>query len=217
MRKYFSSFHLWAARAFSDAANSIESTHSGEPRFDIRHRTYVTSSILCAVAFAEAAINEIYQDASDGEIKRLENLSSDRISLLSDYWKMTEMKNKSNISMLDKYQLALRFCGAQPFKEDRQPYQDASLCVKLRNALIHYKPESISAGLNHKLTNQLKRKFEGCKLFKGSDNPFYPDHCLSHDCSRWVLESVKLLVDEFFKEIAVKPHYDVVDFGPATL
>ena len=213
MRAYFSSYHLWAARAFSVEAGKIEASLSEAPRFDIAHRAYVNNSILAAVSFAEAAINEVYQDAADDHNAYIEKLSKEAVSTLADYWNMTEIKNKSHISTLDKYQLALRFSGAEPFGIDCPPYQDANLAITLRNTLVHYKPESISSKSNHKLSKQLRGKFEPCVLFKGAGNPFFPDHCLGHGCSEWVVDSVKGFADEFFARIGVKPNYQAVDFG----
>ena len=65
MRAYFSTYHLWAAKDFARQAKKVECEHRGKPKFDIRHRALVINSILSSVAFAEAAINEVFQDASD--------------------------------------------------------------------------------------------------------------------------------------------------------
>jgi hypothetical protein len=65
MRKYFSSYFLYAARRLSADADAIEAGHEGESRFDIAHRAYVLSSIQAAAGFLEAMVNELYQDAVD--------------------------------------------------------------------------------------------------------------------------------------------------------
>jgi hypothetical protein len=66
MRAYYSAYHLWAARHFAALARGIEAAGAARSRFDVRHRAYVTNSILSAVAFLEAAINELYKDVADG-------------------------------------------------------------------------------------------------------------------------------------------------------
>ena len=213
MRAYFSSYHLWAAKAFSASARVIETNHSGKPCFDVSHRAFVNSAILLAVAFAESAINELFQDAVDGHHNYIKNLNPSVITILANYWNMTEMRNKSHISILDKFQLALLFNGCESFNPGSQPYQDANLAIKLRNTIVHYKPESISSNSNHKLSKQLQGKFESNLLFKGSGNSFFPDHCLGIGCSDWVISSVKIFVDDFFKKMKLKPNYQIVDFG----
>ena len=76
MRVYFSSYHLWAAKHLMELATDIEQGHTGGSVFDIKHRAYVTKSILSSVAFIEAAINEVFQDAFDGHESYLSTLPS---------------------------------------------------------------------------------------------------------------------------------------------
>lgn len=210
-RTYFSSYHLWAAKEFSENARNIEGSFSGNPKFDIRHRAFVTNSILSSVAFAEAAINEVFQDAADGHSSYISKLPENQIEILSDYWNMTEMKNKSHISTLDKYQLALRFCGVPPFDTGQNPYQDAYTLIRLRNALVHYKPESISVDDPHRLSKQLVSKFPENKLMGNSRNPFFPDRCLGYGCTKWASSAIEDFTDSFFDAIGIIPNYRVVD------
>lgn len=55
MRVYYSSHHLWGAHYFAQLAGEIEDAHNGRSRFDIKHRTYVTNSLLSSVAFLKAS------------------------------------------------------------------------------------------------------------------------------------------------------------------
>ncbi len=126
---------------------------------------------------------------------------------------MTELKNKSHISLMDKYQLALRFCEIKPFNECENPYQDANLVVRLRNTLIHYKPESISPDRDHKLSKQLNGKFPQNGLMIKSGNPYFPDKLLGCGCAIWSWRSMELLADSFFQEISIEPNYKKVDFS----
>lgn len=217
LRAYFSSYHLWAARAFCASAEAIEAAHTGPASFDISHRAFVINAILSSAAFAEAAINEIYQDAADGHASYTKDLDEAAVAILADYWNMTEVKGKSHVSTLDKYQLALRFLGHEPLDASTQPYQDANLVMKLRNTLVHYKPESISPGEKHRLSQQLQGKFDSNRLFEGSGNPFFPDHCLGFGCATWAITSVTGLADEFFARIDIQPHYKTADFGTPQL
>jgi hypothetical protein len=63
MRAYFSAYHLWAAKRFAKLADATEDDAEG---FNIGNRAFVTSAVLSAAAFLEAAINEIYDDVVDG-------------------------------------------------------------------------------------------------------------------------------------------------------
>ena len=106
MRAYFSTYFLWAAEHFSKLAAEIEDSHEGRSRFSIEHRAYVMNSILSSVAFLEAAINELYQDAYDNHTSYIENIDKELISNLADIWKITEVNKGSAIKLLPKYQIA---------------------------------------------------------------------------------------------------------------
>ena len=213
MRTYFSTYHLWAAKDFSEQAKLIEKGHSKKPIFDIKHRAYVINSILSSVAFAEAAINEVFQDASDQHHSYISSLDNRKITLLSDYWEMTELKNKSHIYMLDKYQLALRFCDKEIFNTGSNPFQDARYVISLRNSLVHYKPETISVNDSHKLSKQLQGKFSDNALMSGSGNPYFPDKCLGFECATWAWKTMEKLADNFFSRVEITPNYKRVNFS----
>ena len=213
MRAYFSTYHLWSAKKSSREAEIIECESSAKNKFNLVHRAHVMNSILSSVAFAEAAINELYQDALDGHLSYIASLNKKEISLLADYWSMTEMQNKSHISLLDKYQLALRFCDKSIFDNHSNPYQNAQLVIRLRNAIVHYKPETIATDTEHKLSKQLKNKFPENFLMSESGNPYFPDKCLGSGGAEWAWKSMECFVNEFFLKIGVCPNYKKIDFN----
>jgi hypothetical protein len=215
MRAYYSSYHLWAARHFSVLARNIETGGTERPRFDIRHRVYVTSSIFSAVGFLEAAINELYQDVADAHESYVASLDGDSKRIMSEFWDLTEGRNRSPFSLLDKYQIALTLLRKQQFELDQRPYQDAALVVKLRNELVHYKPKSLGGDAPHTLSRQLGGKFDDNALMSGSGNPWFPDKCLGHGCAEWSVRSVIAFADEFFGRIGVQPNYQRVQFQPS--
>lgn len=87
MRVYFSSYHLWAARRFVALARAVEGRPDEElPRFDIEQRAYVTNAILSAVAFLEAAINEIIKDVVDQHESYISPIPADVRTLIQAFW-----------------------------------------------------------------------------------------------------------------------------------
>lgn len=211
MRVYFSTYHLWAAKEFCISAKNIEENHVGKALFDIKHRAYVTNSIFSSVAFLEAAINEIFKDASDEYLSYIHKLSDSKIQLIADYWNKTEEKNKFP-STLDKYQEILRFCECSTFDKSDSLFQNAQLVTKLRNNLVHYKPESLSVTDCHRLSKQLTGKFPKNKLMNESGNPFFPDQCLGYGCAKWAIKAVEDFANNFFKLIDITPNYQSVHF-----
>jgi hypothetical protein len=108
----------------------IESTHTGKSKFDIRQRTYVANSILSSVSFIEAAVNELFQDASDNHDSYIKSLSTDSIARLSGFLGTDEERK---LSVVEKYDKALELCNKEQFYTGSKPYQDAALVTKLRN------------------------------------------------------------------------------------
>jgi len=214
MRVYYSSYHLWAAKHLTALVKGIEAVGSERPRFDIRHRTYVTNSVFSAASFLEAAINELFQDVADGHESYVSALDAGSKRTMSEFWTFTEGRNRSAFSLLDKYQLALTFLRKPQFASGQQPFQDASLVVRLRNELVHYKPSSLGGETKHTLARQLGGKFADNTLMRGSGNPWFPDKCLGHGCADWSVRAVAALADEFFGRIDVEPNYQRVKFQP---
>jgi hypothetical protein len=210
IRNYFAAQHLWAARRFAVKAASIEETHTGRAVFSIEHRAYVVSSVISSVAFMEAAINELFQDAADEQSSHLSPLSDQTVKALAELWRMAEER----WPFLDKYQAALLLAGKQPFERGALPYQDADLLKKLRNMVVHAKPETSAPGVEHKLERRFKSKFPANRLMRGQRNPYFPDHCLGSGCAEWAVKAAVELADEFFARMDLMPHYKKTDYEP---
>jgi hypothetical protein len=111
-------------------------------------------TILSSVAFLEAAVNEVYADAADdsnpsevirsiGEGYAMEMPKEVR-GLLAGWWNTERFRVGART--LEKYEAALKAAGGEAFDSGAQPYQDVSLLIRLRNALIHFEPISHHKG-----------------------------------------------------------------------
>jgi hypothetical protein len=205
MRKYFSTYFLFAARHSSLLACEIETTHEGESHLDIEHRGHVLSSILASAAFLESNINEVFQDVYDQHQSSAGSLSTETSRVVAELWNSTD--NGAKMRLLDKYQMILVLGGHKPLERGAQPYQDTALVLRLRNALAHFQPENLSAEEQHRMADQLRRKFPENRLMAGSGNPSWPDHALGHGCAEWALHSVKVLADHVMKTIGIETNY----------
>lgn len=216
-RDYYSSYHLWAAKHFVILTNDIEKAHTGRSKFDIEHRSFVTSAIFSSVAFMEAAINEFFQDAFDEHKSYIAALDKEIMAAIGDWWKENgehNIKAGSRISVLDKYQRALIIAQKEPFLRGQSPYQDAKLVIVLRNALVHYKLKTQGGGDTHYLEDKLQsKKFALNKMMIGGGDPFFPHKCLGHGCAEWSVTSSLKLVDAFFDKLGITPNYQKADFS----
>jgi hypothetical protein len=211
VRVYYSSYHLWAATHFTQLAIAIENTSTSTPRFDIQHRAYVTSAILSSIAFLEGAINEVLKDVVDGHESYIESIDEASRNRLLVMWDLTEEQNRYT-SILEKYQKVLQYCQKEQFSRGKQPYQDVDLVIKLRNELMHYKPNSYGGDIQHQFIKKLSGKFSDNPLMIGSGNPYFPDKCLGSSCADWAVHSTKRFVDEFFGRLSIVPNYQRVVF-----
>lgn len=209
-RNYFSTYYLWSAIYFRDELEKIENSHSGKSRFDVKHRAFVLNSVINAVTFSEAFINEILKDIIESEINKSDKnkhliISENSLNHLKNEWESIE-KSPST----DKFQTALFIFDKPTFNAGKQPYQNYKLLIDLRNFLIHYKPEIIQLEDKHKLTKKLKDRFKENKLAIGSGNPYFPDHALGFGCAAWAVKSAQNMCDEFCKQVNYVPNYQEV-------
>jgi hypothetical protein len=208
IRSYYSSSFLWASQHQAAIAARIEDGHEGRSVFDVEHRALVLTSVLSAVSFLEAAINELFQDAADGHDAYLTPLSPDVRRRMAEFWTCTDEGAK--LRPLDKYQMLLVLADKQRLDRGAQPFQNAALVVKLRNTLAHYLPEDRSPDIQHKLEQQLRGKFADNRLMTGSGNAWWPDHCLGHGCADWAWRSAMSFTDRVAAELGILPHYQAL-------
>jgi hypothetical protein len=203
MRVYFSTYHLWAARHFAQMARDFEDAHSGRSRFDPLHRSYAVGAILSCVSFLEAMVNEILKDVYDDHLSYVGSIPVNNRLLLYRYW--DEKGDREGV--FEKYNTALRLCDKEQFANGARPFQDALLVNRIRNVLIHFKPDTAFADDPTKLEKQLIGKFEPAKHMADSGNPFFPDKAW---CAEWAVHSSRGLADEFCLRLGIEPNYQRV-------
>jgi hypothetical protein len=209
-RTYSSKHHLWAAQHFARLARDIEDDHNDPPRFDPRHRAYVTNAVLAAVAFLEAAVNEVFDDVADSHPGYVDPLPAECQRRMRDLWD-DQMERQP---VLEKYRVALLCAWCTSFNKGGPPYQDADLLTKLRNRLVHARAETQPTDKD-KLMDTLKSKFNPSRLMQNAANPYWPDQCLGAGCAVWAVRSATVFADEFFSRMKLSPNYKRPDDFPA--
>ena len=208
-RTYFSAHHIQAAALFARQAQAIEVAHAGTTAFSPDHRGYVLASVFSSVAFLEATINELFTDAHDRHLQRLNGLDHHSINLMADMWAQG-IPRTARYPVLDKYAVALTLAQKIPMEKGAAPWQPTALLIQLRNALIHYEPEWLPTNVHkaedeaHKLAKTLRGRFTPNPL-TGAGNPYYPDKVLGHGCAEWAVKTSTEFVDEFVRRLGIKP------------
>lgn len=179
--------HLMAAARFSRRCGSVEVANAGKPlgSFFDEQIACVSATVMLATASVESNINEYFSEIEESFPELSKNLRQDAFELI-------EKK-----SVLEKYQYALSFKGKSKFPIGEQPYQDANALVRLRNALVHFKPEWHDEQEEHKkLERQLVGKFS-INPFIGENGVFFPQQCISYGCTRWAVASALSFMEKF--------------------
>lgn len=216
---FYSLDHARAAAHFVRQCSTLETETAIPPDRAIdqqifaEHRSAVTAAIFASVAFLEASINELFASADHDNLEvgggrgGLPQRGRQLLALLSE--------PLERASTLDRYQLALGLLGHKPLETGAQPYQDAALLVKLRNMLVHYRPEwragAVDGAASDPDTN-VEKALAGKRLkpnpFTSEVNPFFPDRCLGHGCAAWAWASALAFTDAFFRRIGVTAVYE---------
>lgn len=196
-RSNFAVQHLMAAARFSRKCGEIENQNNGQPLgpfYDVEIG-YVSATILLATASLESYINEVW---ADGEKSFPELTESIRLHLLE----LIEDK-----PILEKFHRTLMVKGVEPFSKGAQPYQDAQALIRLRNALVHFKPEWHDEQEQHKkLEKLLIGKFE-INPFIGENSVFFPQQCMSYGCTKWAVFTAKDFVADFCYRTQLESKY----------
>lgn len=214
-RHYLSTSHLSAAALFSQRATALESVLTlGDPSSSEglrEHKACVVTSTMLSVAFLEAVINELWADCREGfDPDWLQGVPSHKV--MGALWGNSPLKRST---MLEKFELALGLNEKPGFSKGASPYQDVKLLVELRNALVHYEPETVfnfgagdeAQGTEHDFEKKLRGKFELNRL-TSVGNPFYPDKVLGAGCAAWAVASAVAFADAFFEKLRIPSMYE---------
>lgn len=189
---------LDAAVEFSSKANLFEKENK-IIKDDYYH--YVISSIILSVSFLEANINELYSRIADKDL----NLKNDDVII--SLWSRG-IPRTARYSILDKYEILLDVVGATKLDTSRNPYQNITALIKLRNALVHFEPEwtRINEAIKKEssLEKLLKGKFLLSPYWNEKTQPFFPYVCLSAGCSYWAVKSSAGFIEEYYKLLNIE-------------
>lgn len=178
------------------------------------HAAYVRSAIVLAMCFLDATINELFVDAVEG---------SPRQGTPTSVWQAMQTAAADPIARgpktLAKYEHALIALG-KPALKGTHLHRDADLVRRLRNRLVHPKPETVVMHTSipgeqktvQSLESKLRNRFELNPLMKklGANGPFFPTMVTSAACAAWARDSVLAYMDEFHARAGLKPAYDHV-------
>ncbi len=159
-----------------------------------------------AVASLEALVNEILTDAAEGKATAVQGLSP---AQLGDIRKLVALPQTDRLSILEKYDAIHISLTESPLDKGKEPYQSLRLLIKLRNALVHFFPESVPSDSTreadeiHELEKSLRGRFpDNPRVSPG--NPWYPDKCLGAGCAQWAVDTSRTFADAFCSSLGIQ-------------
>lgn len=186
-RTNFGVSHLLSAATFSRRLAELEAENAGKKLGPFWQDVLAnaTAAVFTCVAGLESYVNELYADHAIV-------FPEVRAQLMAKIWGLYEQK-----PLLDKYELALLIKQVEPLDAGAPPYQDVAILIKLRNALVHFKPEWFDEQKAHAtLSKNLQGKIQLSPLFDPAE-PLFPRGWASHSCARWAVDSVTAFILEF--------------------
>jgi hypothetical protein len=166
IRHHYSSRLLWTAQHHAELSGQIERKVAGKAPFSSEHTGYVLSSIIASVAFLEAMINELFQDAADGHAPPdgfITPLTEECRRTMAEVWAITR---GGRVRALEKFDSLLRSAGSPLLDRESDMVKDAEAAIDLRNRLIHFRPEDRSVDDAHAM-ERIRGKFTDNALMAG--------------------------------------------------
>ena len=196
---------LAASNLFIEEALQLESncrngmyTGEEEATAEVKHKGLVTAVILQCCAAMETSLYTVsvagpgWHHGSNGVAVE------DR-----EYLKLFASDIDDKRGTIEKFNMVLNLLKLEPFDLGRNPGQDASLVVKLRNSLIHYKPKACAPfdPSEEEWVGKLRSYKLRLSPFPGAKAIYFPSAALSADLGRLSLNVTRAFLDEFFKRL----------------
>ena len=198
-------FHLDSAEHFASACAKIESEEKHlewpQPRWD-EARSNALAAVLLAAASLESSVNELYQQAVDKDRNALKSFSDSQMKLLAELWPEIE-----KLSPMRKYQVALVVVEHEPMSQGQEPYRSADGLMRLRNALVHFRPEWDDELRDHRLLEKrLSQLFPVSALADRAKGQmvWFPHKCLGAGCAEWAIESAVRFSRQFVNTLGIR-------------
>lgn len=212
VRQYFEAEHLWAARLAAHLCRQREDEllTKGFRGVDYQVRSFAVMAIQESVAFLEARVNTVWQDAADREEgaevgnPRLDGLTVETIVLLRELWKYDPVQR--SLSLLEKFDAVLRTARKPEMDKSRSPFQDIEPLIRLRNALVHFKPETQWSDEVHHLEARLQHRIPANPLMAGT-GPWFPHHPLCAGVAEWAWRSCVAFAQEWEARLDLTDRY----------
>lgn len=179
--------HLLSAAALCRRVGEIERANAGKEFGEFWQDIFANASgaVFASIASLESYANELFIDHKTV-------FPELRVEVMAKLWELFEQK-----PTLEKFEFALLIKSAPDFDRGAAPYQDVAAIIRLRNGLIHFKPEWFSEQEEHARISALLKHRATLSPFFPATEPLFPRGWTSHATVKWVVRSVLTFILEF--------------------
>jgi hypothetical protein len=185
--------HILSAASFSRRVGQLEAEHSGKRFGEFWNDIFAnaTATVFASIAALESYANELFIDHEKvfAELKP---------EVMEKLWELYEQKPP-----LEKFEFALVLKSRGSLDRGAKPYQDVAALVRLRNGLIHFKPEWFSEQEEHAKLSAALRPIATVSPFLQRTEPLFPRGWASHATVVWAVRSVFDFIVEFERRAEV--------------
>jgi hypothetical protein len=221
VRDYMAGQHLWNARREAWLCQQREDALLSEGNVDRRHRSHAITAVLSSIAFLEAVVNEVWQDAADSKpgehTPRTDGIPDDAMATMRELWNGKENAERM-MSLLSKFQVPLVCAGHERMETGAEPYQSADVLVDLRNALVHFKPQwwHDDASGEAKFVARLRGKITQARENRQPiGQPWYPNKVLGAGCADWACSSAITFAKDWHTRMGLTHDFDTLYLMPS--
>jgi hypothetical protein len=185
--------HLLAAGRSCKRISEVEKENLGQRLGDFWDEIFQNALAVAtlSVASVECFANELYFEGSSIS-PALNAAATSEISELVD-----------KETMLRKFSVALAIRNGKRFDYGIVPIQNVDALIKLRNGVVHFRPEWFGEQEKHdKLSRVLMHKFKGSPFLP--EEPLFPRAWASRDFAEWALKSTVTFLEYFYNEAALE-------------
>ena len=184
--------HLFAACRFTSRIGEVERENSDQPFGEFWEEILQNALGVAtlSVASIECYANELF-------------FEGDAISpSVNPVAAVVIAEELDNVPILRKYRAVLAIRTGKGLEMGRSEVQNACELIRLRNAVVHFRPEWFSEQDKHdKLSKRLKTKFETSVFLP--EEPVFPRAWASHSFAVWAIRSTIAFLEHFYAEAGI--------------
>ena len=169
----------------------------------LQHKSFVAGSIMQSVAALES---EVWSLVNHGPGHHLggNDLDKEGKRVLSI---VAESLEKETI--VKRCDLMLQLIRGKKLDVGKQPMQDLSLLIRLRNEITHFKSLWTTEMDSRTLFDALKAKDANPPSFyAGLGMNFFPHICLNFSRAKWAVDTVVTFIEYYYEELDIKSPLD---------